>query len=226
MDKCHIEIKNLINLIITSCCDEFFVSKIKLILDFKRIELLIIDDLDAFSKRDPAAKNEPRNILFGYTSFSAILHYRLAHAIINTNMPKEFDQLKYQYALFISSKGKLQSGAEIHPAAQVGERFVLDHGFGTVIGETTQIGNDCYVLGGVVLGAMGISGNKEVRRHPRVGNNVQIGSFSRVFGTVSIGDNVFIDANCTIVDDIPEYSIVTLKSEIQITTRNSHHACN
>ena len=76
------------------------------------------------------------------------------------------------------------SGAEIHPAARIGRRFVLDHGYGTVIGETCEIGHDCYILCGVTLGARGIANNPDGKRHPRLGNNVEVGSGARVLGYV------------------------------------------
>ena len=64
------------------------------------------------------------------------------------------------------------SRAEIHPAATIGNNFVLDHGVGTVIGETSEIGDNAYILGGVILGASGISQNPSERRHPKIGDNV------------------------------------------------------
>ncbi|WP_424804682.1 serine O-acetyltransferase, partial [Pseudomonas viridiflava] len=90
-------------------------------------------------------------------------------------------------AASISRRGKMLSGAEIDFRSRIGSRFVIDHGVGTVIGETTVIGNDCYILGGVTLGARGISSNGAVPRHPRIGNHVQIGAFANVLGNVSVG---------------------------------------
>lgn len=226
MDKCNAIIIELLNSILKESCDISFLHKIKKAIDIRRLKELITADLKSFSQRDPAARNEPKNILFGYTSFDAVLHYRLAHAVYNSNLPRNLYKEKYQYALSISAKGKLKSGAEIHPAAVIGNRFILDHGFGTVIGETTEIGNDCYILGGVILGAMGISDNNQIKRHPKIGNNVQIGSFSRVLGTVVVGNNVFIGTNCTIIKNIPNDSIVTLKSETQIIKRNIPYVLN
>jgi hypothetical protein len=78
---------------------------------------------------------------------------------------------------------------------------------------------DCYVLGGVVLGATGISGNLQGKRHPSVGNRVQIGAFARIFGNIVIGDDVFIAPHCVIKDDIAANSVVTLRSELQVTQR-------
>lgn len=120
----------------------------------------------------------------------------------------------------------MMSGIEIHPYAKIGSKFVIDHGFGVVIGETTEIGDRCYILGGVILGAYGIAGNSNQKRHPTIGNDVQIGSFSRIFGNINIGNNVVIGANCTIRSDIEDNCIVTLKTEIQITRINNKEIIN
>jgi serine O-acetyltransferase len=90
---------------------------------------------------------------------------------------------------------------------------------GTVFGETAKIGDDCYILGGVTLGACGISNNINGKRHPTIGNRVQVGAFSRIFGTVNIGDDVFIGPHCTITEDISENSRVILRTSLQVTKK-------
>ena len=168
-------------------------------------------------KKDPAARNDPMNILYGYTSFYSVLFYRISNWIILQELNKgnrlDCSNKLYKYALFLSKRGKELSNAEINSFAKIGNRFVLDHGIGTVIGETSVIGNDCYMLGGVILGAKAISNNPNGNRHPKIGNNVQIGSFSRILGNVNIGNNVVIGSNCLILEDIPDNHIVTLKTE-------------
>jgi serine O-acetyltransferase len=101
------------------------------------------DDLIAYSKKDPADTS---------SSYAAVLHYRLAHAIAHDHTAFN-KKLAARYAALISQRGKLKSGADIHYRANIGARFVLDHGYNTVIGETTIIGSDSYILGSVVLGA-------------------------------------------------------------------------
>ncbi|WP_429441902.1 serine O-acetyltransferase [Paraburkholderia sp. GAS33] len=124
-------------------------------------------------------------------------------------------------ATLLSSRGKFVLGAQIHARSKIGQRFVLDHGYGTVIGETTEIGDDCYVLGDVVLGATGISSIPEGKRHPTIGDRVEIGAFARVFGNVVIGDNVFVALHCVIKDDIAADSVVTVRTELQLIQRRS-----
>lgn len=108
---------------------------------------ILDEDLNTLTNKDPAAHNDALYVLQTYTSFKAVLHYRIAHAILFMDLPACFEPLRNQYASALTNRGKLLSGADIHPAAKVGRRFVLDHGFGTVIGETTEIGDDCYLLG-------------------------------------------------------------------------------
>ncbi|MFU2047635.1 serine O-acetyltransferase [Avibacterium gallinarum] len=216
------EIEDIVGKSIFEVCGS---SPYKLILSHVRNSLLIdeiLDDIDAFSLKDPASKNNPRNILYGYTSFNAVFYYRISHYLLNMNINNlDFMKNKYQYSLILSSKGKLLSGAEINPYAKIGKRFILDHGIGTVIGETAEIGDDCYMLGGVILGAKGISNNPEGIRHPRIGNNVQIGSFSKLFGAITIGNNVFIGSGCVITENIPDNYMVYVKTENQLIKGNS-----
>ncbi|RFU49664.1 serine O-acetyltransferase [Paraburkholderia sp. DHOC27] len=176
------------------------------------------EDLAAFLEKDPAARHSSVAILIGYTSYKAVLHYRLAHALIvmSEQDPAARDELAL-HALVVASRGKLLSGAEIHPRCQIGRRFVLDHGWGTVIGETTHIGDDCYVMAGVTLGATGIAANPAAKRHPTLGDRVQIGAFASVFGNIQIGDDVFVGAHCLITEDVPSNTSVTLRTTTQIS---------
>ena len=135
----------------------------------------VAEDLIAYAWRDPASRGRGELILESYASFKAVLYYRLAHCV--WNLPDPAHGQFCAIALTLSNQGKLLSGAEIHPAARIGRRFVLDHGFGTVIGETCEIGNDCYILCGVTLGARGIANNPDGKRHPCLGNNVEVGAF-------------------------------------------------
>lgn len=164
---------------------------------------LAYGDLVALAEKDPSANRDLHVVATGYSSYSAVLHYRLAHSLLTEESPLS-PRLLNCYASLISQRGKLKSGAEIHHRARIGERFVLDHGYGTVIGETCRIGSDCYFLGGVVLGARGISENPPGDRHPVVGHHVQIGAFSSVLGSVSIGNHVFIGPGCTVINDLPD----------------------
>ncbi len=88
-------------------------------------------------------------------------------------------------ARFVSHIGRWLTGIEIHPGAQIGRRFFIDHGMGVVIGETAEIGDDCTLYHGVTLG--GTSWNKG-KRHPTLGNGVVIGAGAKILGPITVGD--------------------------------------
>lgn len=214
-------VKTQISAALWDCCPSDFIEKMNLDGIMPVIEDAIYEDAIAFSEKDPASKKDPIKVIAGYTSFRAVLHYRIANTALRLlGFSNEVDS----YASLISSRGKLLSGAEIHYCSTIGKRLILDHGVGTVIGETSVIGDDCYILGGVTLGASGIAGNPSVKRHPTIGNRVQIGAYSRVFGNVSVGDDVFIGPNCLITKDIPSRTRVTLKVNLQYQKEWAHDA--
>jgi serine O-acetyltransferase len=97
------------------------------------------------------------------------------------------------------------TGIEIHPGAQIGRRFVIDHGMGVVIGETAVIGDDVLIYHGVTLGG---KQNVRTKRHPTIGNNVMIGAESILLGDITIGDNVQIGAGSVVTRDVPADSVV------------------
>ncbi len=103
-------------------------------------------------------------------------------------------------ARFSSNIARWLTGIEIHPAAKLGRRLVIDHGMGVVIGETAEIGDDCYLYHQVTLGVARTMGGK---RHPTVGNNVIIGAGAKVLGPITIGDNARIGSNAVVVDSVP-----------------------
>jgi serine O-acetyltransferase len=97
------------------------------------------------------------------------------------------------------------TGIEIHPGAQIGKRFFIDHGMGVVIGETTIIGDDVLLYQGVTLGGTGLEKGK---RHPTIGSNVVIGTGAQVLGNITVGDNSYIGANAVVIKDVPANSTV------------------
>ena len=100
---------------------------------------------------------------------------------------------------------RIITGIEIHPKAQIGNRFFIDHGEGVVIGETTIIGDDVLIYQQVTLGG---TGNEHGKRHPTIGNNVIIGAGAKVLGNITIGDNTRVGAGSVVVDDVPEHCTV------------------
>ena len=172
----------------------------------------VSEDLQAYAERDPASRGRSDLILSSYASVKAVLFHRLAHQVWCLGELSDREIIAHRLA----NVGKLQSGVEIHPAARIGRRFVLDHGFGTVIGETCEIGDDCYLLSGVTLGACGIADNPGGKRHPRLGNGVEVGAGARILGAVDIGDHVFISPACVITRDVPANTRVSIANQLQL----------
>ncbi|AIR90446.1 serine O-acetyltransferase [Pseudomonas cremoricolorata] len=207
-------VRNLLTAALLECCSP---QEYSLISDTDMLEMVADqchDDLLAFAAKDPAAGFDPVFIARTYTSYAAVLHYRLAHQIAQTC--GNLAAYERSLAAIVSRRGKMLSGAEIHCHARIGARFIIDHGVGTVIGETSVIGDDCYILGGVTLGARGISQNPCGARHPRIGDRVQIGAFSSVLGPVHVGNDAFIGPGCIISKDVPARAKVHVKTALQM----------
>ena len=152
------------------------------------------EDLQCVKDRDPAARSNIE-IMMLYPGYKAVRAYRRAHWCYNHNM--------YFLARAISQHCVKKTNIEIHPGAQIGRRFFIDHGTGVVIGETTEIGDNCIIYQGVTLGGTG----KDVgKRHPTLGNNVLIGAGAKVLGPIKIGNNVKIAAGAVVLSDIPDDS--------------------
>ncbi|HEX3860252.1 MAG TPA: serine O-acetyltransferase [Stellaceae bacterium] len=154
------------------------------------------DEIDATIARDPAARSRLEVVLC-YPGFQALLYYRVGHALWRRGW--------HLAGRFVSHVGRVATGIEIHPGAQIGRRLFIDHGMGVVIGETAEIGNDCTLYHGVTLG-----GTKPTRdqasqkRHPTLGNDVIVGSGAQVLGPIHVGDCARIGAAAVVLRDVPE----------------------
>lgn len=177
----------------------------------RSISVKIKKDLEAYLKKDPASKGSLELVYNSYKSFGAVLLYRIANVILQI----EDDEHNKITARKISEYAKASSGIEIHPAAQIGVPFTIDHGYGTVIGETSVIGDNCYFLNNVTLGARGIANNPNNKRHPTIGSNVQIGASASIYGPVTIGNNCFIGPYTTVTQDVPNDTRLLVKFRFQ-----------
>src|SRR5438874_10649510 len=156
----------------------------------------INEQFDTVFERDPAAKSR-LEILLCYPGFHAILLHRFAHRLYEWKLPL--------VPRIISQFSRFLTGIEIHPGATIGRRFFIDHGSGVVIGETTEIGDDCLLYQGVTLGG---TGNEKGKRHPTLGNRVVVGTGAKVLGGIRIGNNVKIGAGSVVVRPVPDNSTV------------------
>ncbi|GHJ11331.1 hypothetical protein TPA0907_56980 [Micromonospora humidisoli] len=179
---------------------------------------LVDGDLLALTTRDPATHGSWREALGSYRSFHAVLAYRLAHHVLTTARHRgACNQHAYLLARRISEQAKVETGVELHPAARIGPRFVVDHGSGTVVGEGVVIGSDCYLLQCVVLGSLKIADNLPHRRHPTLGDRVEVGAYARILGPLTIGDDTIIGSHALVRDDVPPQSRVSVLNAYQVT---------
>lgn len=154
----------------------------------------VMEEVRTFRERDPAAKSDTEVLLL-YSGLHAILAYRVSHKLYLTE--------HYFSARAVSQIARFFTGIEIHPGATIGKRLFIDHGAAVVIGETTEIGDDCMIYQGVTLGGTG----KDVgKRHPTLGNNVMVGAGAKVLGPMRIGDNTKVAAGAVVLTEIPDNS--------------------
>lgn len=156
----------------------------------------ILADLRAPVERDPAARGW-LDVVLSYPGFHAVTAYRFIHPMQKVGIPI--------LPRFLSQFVRFLTGIEIHPGAQIGTGFFIDHGMGVVIGETTEIGDNVTIYQGVTLGGTSLNKGK---RHPTLGNNVTIGLHAAVLGAITIGDNSKIGAGSVVVKDVPPNATV------------------
>jgi serine O-acetyltransferase len=153
-------------------------------------------DVQAYFQRDPATRST-LEILLCYPGLHAVWFHRLAHWLWGHRI--------YLLARWISHMGRFFTGIEIHPGARIGPGLVIDHGMGTVIGETAEIGVDVLLYHNVTLGGVAL---KKAKRHPTVEDHVVIGAGAQVLGPITIGARSRIGANAVVVKDVPSDSVV------------------
>ncbi len=153
------------------------------------------EEIKLIRERDPAIHSNME--VFLYPSFKVMLYYRTAH--------KMYLKKHYFFARWISQRAARKTGIEIHPGAQIGKGFFIDHGNGVIIGETTVIGDNVTLYQGVTLGG---TGKEQGKRHPTIGNNVMISTGAKVLGSFKIGDNSKIGAGSVVLKEVPPNSTV------------------
>jgi len=163
------------------------------------------DAIDVIFEKDPACRNIFEALL--YQSLWAIIYHRIAHALYKVHIPL-VPRFISQFARFITG------GIEIHPGAQIGKRFFIDHGAGVVIGETTEIGNNVMLYHQVTLGATGWwrhSPGRLQKRHPTIEDDVTIGVGAAILGPITVGRGSKIGAMALVLESVPSNSVVASK---------------
>ena len=160
------------------------------------ISIFFYKEIKTAQAKDPAAKSF-LEVLLLYQGLQATISHRVAHFFYKLHL--------FFLARLISQVSRHFTGIEIHPGAQIGQGFFIDHGMGVVIGETAIIGDNVLLYQGVTLGGTGLVKGK---RHPTIGNNVVIGTGAKVLGNITVGDNSYIGANAVVIKDVPPNSTV------------------
>ena len=178
------------------------------ILDLKEIKEILLLDLEAFYECDPACINKDE-IIITYPGFHSIMMHRIAHILYLHDVPL--------LPRMISELSHSSTGIDIHPGANIGHHFFIDHGTGVVIGETTVIGNYVRIYQGVTLGALSLQNAHELKnkkRHPTIKDNVIIYANASILGgNTVIGENVVIGGNVFILSSIEDNKIVVLENK-------------
>ncbi len=153
-------------------------------------------EIDGIMERDPSAKSRFQVYMFS-PGFKAMRAYRKAHRL--------YERGRFFMAARVSAKARRRTGIEIHPGAKIGEGLFIDHGTGVVIGETTEIGDNCTIYQGVTLGG---TGKDKGKRHPTLGDNVLVGAGAKVLGPLKIGNNARIASGAVVLDAVPDNATV------------------
>jgi len=154
------------------------------------------EDMDIVFEKDPAARTY-FEVFLTYSGLHAVWNHRIAHFFYNRKL--------YFIARAISQFSRFLTGIEIHPAAQIGRRFFIDHGMGVVIGETCKIGNDVTVFQGVTLGG---TGHEKGKRHPTIEDHALIATGAKVLGSFTVGEYAKVGAGSVVLKDVPPHSTV------------------
>jgi len=167
-----------------------------IVIKYMAIYIIFADEIKTIKDRDPAAKSA-LEVLFLYPGLHALVAYRVSHQLWQSKIP--------MVPRWLSQIARFLTGIEIHPGAQIGKSFFIDHGMGVVIGETAIVGDNVLLYQGVTLGG---TGKETGKRHPTLGNNVVVGAGAKILGNIAIGDNSYIGANAVVIKNVPANSTV------------------
>ena len=162
-------------------------------------------------QRDPAARST-LEVLLTYPGVHAVAFHRVAHAVdaVGLGLP----------ARLLALLARWVTGVEIHPSASIGRRVFIDHGMGTVIGQTAVVEDDCTLYQGVTLGG---TGKRQGKRHPTLGQGCVVGAGAKVLGDIRLGRNVKVGAGSVVVRDVPDHStVVGIPARVVETDTRSH----
>ena len=186
---------------------------LKFIEQLPEVKRLLYTDVEAMFQSDPAATNYGE-VIYCYPVMNTMTHYRLAHVLHQMQVPV--------IPRIITEQAHSRTGIDIHPGAQIGEYFAIDHGTGVVIGETSIIGNHVTLYQGVTLGAKSFrydeNGNMlNIPRHPIIEDHVTVYSNASILGRITIGHHSVIGGNIWVTNDVPPYSRIQQSKAVDMS---------
>lgn len=155
----------------------------------------IKSDIQTLKRKDPAARHT-LEILLTHSGLHAVWYYRISHFLWKIKLKL--------LARIVSNFARFLTGVEIHPGASIGKNFIIDHGTGVVIGETTEIGNNVLMYHQVTLGGTG--NDSDHKRHPSICDDVMIAAGAKILGNIRVGIGAKIGANAVVLKDVPPYA--------------------
>ena len=198
------------------CCQDDVASAaeeiaLRFIDQLPEVKRLLYTDVEAMFNSDPAATNYGE-VIYCYPVVNTMTHYRVAHVLHKMGVPV--------IPRIMTEQAHSKTGIDIHPGAEIGEYFAIDHGTGVVIGETTIIGNHVTLYQGVTLGAKSFKYDSDgnilnVPRHPIIEDNVTIYSNASILGRITIGHDSIIGGNIWVTNDIPPYSRIQQSKAVE-----------
>jgi serine O-acetyltransferase len=173
----------------------------------ERIYDALLADAQALLENDPAAESIDQ-VIFSYPGFYATAIYRLAHSLHRLGVPL--------LPRMLSEHAHDRCGVDIHPAAQIGHPFFIDHGTGIVIGESAIIGDRVKLYQGVTLGAHQVHKRLAgTKRHPTIEDDVVVYAHATILGDITIGAQSVIGGNTWITEGVPPHSVVTIRNTVR-----------
>ncbi|MBF0522689.1 MAG: serine O-acetyltransferase [Candidatus Omnitrophica bacterium] len=160
------------------------------------VAVVFAEEIKSAKEKDPSSKGYLEIILL-YPGLHAIIAYRMSHVLWKAKLTF--------LARALSQLARFLTGVEIHPGAEIGKGFFIDHGMGVVIGETSIIGDNVTLFQGVTLGG---TGKETGKRHPTLGDNIVVGAGAKVLGNIQVGSNSYVGANAVVVRGVPENTTV------------------
>lgn len=171
--------------------------------DFMKIEFL-----ENIKQKDPSAKSY-LEIILCYPGVHAIFFYRIAHFLEQCGLPI--------LPRFVAHVSRILTGIEIHPKAQIGKNCFIDHGFGVVIGETCEIGNNVTIYQGVTLGGRS---TQKVKRHPTICDDVVIGAGAKILGPIVIGKGAKVGSGAIVIRDLGSNKVMVADTAKELISTN------